>query len=565
MKTKSVTLLLMLVLCATKSFASTFYVDPTSGNNTKDGLSWANAVADISTAITKASTAPFDVTVDNIFVKHGTMSFTVSKGYTSIDNIYGGFYGNESSSTERSTIDLDNNGIIEPWEFQYPTIFTSTLAASNSTATNALTINLTNATFNGFTIIHTPNSSSFLSKNVYCSNGSTTFENNTIKNCNNSSSWTTGSQLGLILQSAGIVKNCLIEKNQVYVSSVMNSSGLSPILSLTSGAKLLNCVFRNNKVTVDYSAAVSTNSSASLKGMIINAESGVAGVTTVIANTLVYNNESVYIPGTGTLATLTNGATVSLSGTTGAANTDSILNCTIANNSTTKMATAGLSAQKVAAIVNYVLNNTLWNNQNDAVVKNILVYSTLTSGLVANNVYNAGSTGLTATPTYVVNNVSDLDNLNTTSVKGAQFVNPTTIVGVNRVPGSSDSIAIAQANWSINSNSYLIGKGIALSGHGLDFIGELFLSSPAVGAYEYIAPVPTSLSEKSFNVNQDLLSILGNRVVVGASGTLTLFSIQGSEIKRIKVTSGESVTLNQACNIIQLITENAVITKKIIL
>jgi len=565
MKTKSVTLFLFITIFVAKSVATTFYVDPTGGNNTKDGLSWSNAVADITTAITKANTAPYDVTVEDILVKQGTMSFAISRGYTSMDNIFGSCAGTESSPAERPTVDVDGNGKIEPWEFQYPTIFTSTLAASNSTATIALTLNLTNATFNGFTIIHNPNSSSFLSKNIYCSNATTTFENNIIRNCNNTSSWTTGSQLGLILQSAGIVKNCLIEKNQVYVTSVMNSSGLSPIMSLTAGAKLLNCVFRNNKVTVDYSAAVSTNSSASLKGMIVNAESGLVGATTVIANTLVYNNESVYIPGTGTLATLTNGATVSLSGTTGAANTDSIINCTVANNSTTKMATAGLSAQKVAAKVNYVLNNTLWNNQNDGVVKNILVNSTLTSGLVANNVYNGGSTGLTVTPTYVVDNVNDLDNLNTTSIKGAQFVNPTTFVGVNRVPESLDSIAIAHANWSINSNSYLIGKGVTLVGHSLDFIGELFLSSPAVGAYEYVAPIATSVSDKSTSFDLGLFTVLGNRIVVGACGYLTVFSIQGAEIKKLKVTAGESIVLNKGCYIIQLTADNGTVSNKIVL
>ena len=555
---KLITLMLCITIFGYLAKATNFYVDLTNGNDTgKDGLSWVNAVKTLSQAVTLAKTAPYDGTVDNIFVKQGTMSFTVAKSYVTNDNIYGSCIGNETSPEQRPMIDLDGNGIIEPWEFQYPTIFTSNLAATSTTATVALTLSLTNSTFNGFTITHNPNSSTYLSKNIYCSISTTTFENNIVKNCNNTSAWTTTSQLGLIMQAYGTVKNCLFEKNQVYVTSVMNASALSPFLSLTTGTKVLNCVFRNNKVTIDYSTASSTNSSAGLKGMIVNAESAASGIST-IANSLVYNNESIYIPGTGTLATLTNAATVSLSGTTGAANTDSIINCTIANNKTTKMTTAGLSAQKVATLANYIVNNTLWNNQNDGSVKNITVSSTLTTGLVANNVYNAGSTGLTATPTYVVNNLSNLDNSNTTLTYGPQFKSPTTVIG--SAISTIDSTSIKQAVWTLLPGTYLIAKGITTT-RLTDKAGNNYASAPAAGAYEYqkVTPIISWTQDLTgFVTNNNPLTIAltatsnadANYVnpITYSSSDETIIAISGSSLVIQGNVGSATITAHQASN-----------------
>jgi hypothetical protein len=329
----------------------------------------------------------------------------------------------------------------------------------------------------------------------------------------------------------------------------MNASALIPLMSVTAGSKLLNCIFRNNKVTIDYSASTSTNSGAGLKGMIINAESAAASVITTISNTLVYNNESIYIPGaSGTLTTLSNGATVSISGTTGAVNTDSIFHCTIANNKTTKMTTGGLAVQKLTGMVSYVIDNALWNNKNDngttTTVNNIYFNSAPAAGIVANNFMNAGATNMSGS--FVSNNTVDLNDINTDAAKGAQFTKPSGVVGA--FIATSDSTTIKQADWRLAPGTYLIGKGVATpnSPTGVtpkDKAGVAFAATPSVGAYEYILTTPT------ISWSQNLTGLK----VGDANVTLTATSDAGTFGSPITYTSDNTNAVTIAGNTLTIV------------
>ena len=561
---KLITTMLSITIFGFFANATNFYVDPVKGGNTNNGLSWTTAVADISTAITLASTAPYNVTVDNILVKQGTMNFAVAKSYVNItDNIYGSCYGNETSPNQRPMIDLDGNGIIEPWEFQYPTILNSTLAATSTTATNAFYLNLTSAssTFNGFTITHTPGSSSFVSKNIVIATTSIgTFENNIIKNCNNTSTWTTGSQYGLILQAVGTIKNCLFERNQVVVSGAMTGSVLAPFISVGSGSKVQGCIIRNNKVIVDYSTVTTAflKPTSGLKGMIVNMESANTSLVSTISKSIIYNNEAEFKSGAA-VQNLSNASIISLSAASGASCTDSIINCTVVNNKTTKMQTAGIAVQTLAGLSSFIFNNAIWNNHNtdslsNSVVNNFYANGIITAGLISNNVYNGGANAnINTVGTFVVNNLNNLDNSNTTATFGPQFTTPTTIVG-NTTDGSSEL-----AVWTLSQGSYLIGKGTATQVL-IDKAGVAFMTPRSAGAYEYTGP---SAVESYYDFSKKV-TVSPNGIRMNEDGAIQIYSINGKTIKNQIVTSGLELSLPKGSYVIRFISANNSFTQKVV-
>jgi ABC-type uncharacterized transport system auxiliary subunit len=556
---KLITMMICIALFATFAKSTNFYVDPVSGNNANSGQTWALAVADISTAISKASSGAFLTTVDNILVKQGTFNLSLAVVYTTIDNIYGSCYGNEVSPDQRPMLDLDVNGIVEPWEFRYPTILTSTLTATTTTATVALKLALTNATFNGFTITHTTSSTSFLSKNIWCSIATTIFENNIVKNCDNTSAWTTSSQYGLIMQVVGTVKNCLFENNRLTVTSAMTGSALSPFISMSAGSKVQGCVIRNNKVVVDYSAVTTPflKPTSGLKGMIVNIESLTTSAFSTLSKSIIYNNEVEFKPGTA-FQNLLNGSIISLSATTGAACTDSIINCTVANNKTTKMQTAGIAVQTLTGLSSYVFNNVMWNNRNtdslsNTVVNNFYANGVVTAGLISNNIFNGGSnSNINAISAFIANNLNNLDNSNTTATYGPQFKTPTTVIG-NTTDGSS-----ALAVWTLNQGSYLIGKGAptqVLS----DLAGVNYKTPRSVGAYEYTGPTAVN----TYYEDIKHLTVIPNGIKCDEDGKIQVFSFSGKIIKDQHIYCDQFICLPSGCYIVRFVSNNKTSIQKI--
>ena len=154
--------------------ATVYHVDPTGGSSTANGLTWASAVKNIEQAQVLADANPG---TDDIYVKGGTLSFPGSSlviRATNDVNVYGSFQGvdNETPST-RPMIDVDGNGVIEPWEFQYPTIISST------NPNNALTLAAT--IFDGFTITHVGTKTTGIMTSIVGAVGGT-FQNNIVKN-----------------------------------------------------------------------------------------------------------------------------------------------------------------------------------------------------------------------------------------------------------------------------------------------------------------------------------------------------------------------------------------------
>jgi predicted RNA-binding protein with TRAM domain len=494
---KLTTLLFCLVTIFLTSNATNYFVDPNisaSGN----GETWSTAKK----TITEAETAS---TPTNIYIKGG-VTIASSTGWTlKAANYYGGFDPNSSNIDPalRPMKDNDGNGIIEPWEFAYPTVFSSSFGGGVAITLSAST------TLDGFTITNINTNGLAVTKN----NGSTSTMNNQIGGVVQKCIFT-GSNLnysnmisaypgGCLIKSLGDFKDCLIEKNTVTVSITANyEAKIAPIFefsfaaNVTASSTLSRCVFRNNTANISGNAATNPFTGGYIKGLIINVVTATCtpSQSATISDCLVYNNEINY---SGTIVTTLSKAsilgTLNYSGNT---TVDKWVNNTIANNKMTNCNSA-MQVPSNSTQPHYVYNNVFWNNQNNGGAVSMSSSSSQTSPTIISNIMDCASIGtwLTASATYFADNFNkiDLNSKNTTSGSGPQFVNPTTIVG------NSNNGTVEKADWRLNTTSYLLTKGAATSTTGIstDKAGNNFVAAtPAAGAYEAtaIAPIVTGIT-----------------------------------------------------------------------
>jgi hypothetical protein len=227
--------------------------------------------------------------------------------------------------------------------------------------------------------------------------------------------------------------------------------------------------------------------------------------------------------------------------------------------------------------VNTVYNNVFWNNQNTISSTGTTTKATMASGsaqnvgsVIANNVMDGATTGnWSSIATYFAdnNNKTDLSSTNTTATKGPQFKSPNLVIGVNRIAGSADSIAIAHSDWRLNAGSYLIAKGAPVSATGItaDKAGNNFATTPnfpAVGAYEYVADVPTEISGVA---DYSLFNVSFNKLQVTEAGNLKIYSISGKLVENKNVSEGQAIILSKGIYIVRFTSPNKVSSQKIII
>jgi len=488
---KLIKVLLSVTLFASMASAKTIYVNSSTGSDSNTGLTWATALKTIPNALTIASPSG-----DNLWIAGGTYAIPGTSTFTqgNATGMYGGFSGNEASLTTRPTSDLDGNGIVEPWEFTNATVLTFNVTDKNA-------INFTGAAFNGFTLTATATMNDNQSACVYSlSDWTTNFVNNTIRN--NNLTFSANTDHGgyyPFFKAFGTVNNCLFEKNTVTVNATQFAYicpfiTVNPAYHNNMGTKFLNSIIRNNTVTIDYSAAASGTNSYGARALIMNVQGGMnptaatgnkGGLPTTVANCIIHNNEMIYIPGSAAgqlydAAAMVTGA--SLSYWDGNANvkqptTDSILNCTIANNKGIRINNGGLNIMSDATSYHYIINNVFYNNQratkeSNYLVSNMAQNNTQNAGLISNNFTDGG--GLSNSSKKIVNQ----DNTLGTGSNLPKFRTPTTTNG-NTTDNSSEL-----SNWTLTTGSYLIGKGIATT-RLTDKTGVTFNTPCAIGAYEY--------------------------------------------------------------------------------
>jgi hypothetical protein len=525
---KIITLILCLASFIGAANAKLYFIDPVSGNNANNGLTWSTAVKSIYGYTQLAGIADGD----SIWAKGGTITESaltggITTGFTYLrslgnKNFFGGFKGDETSISQRPLVDMDGNGIVEPWEFQYPT--TLYYISIDKTA-----LKFGTGDFNGFTFTV---KGTFNSRYASCFElgETTTFRNNIIKACKVTLAMNLSgsSNYAPLIKGGKSISNCLFEKDTVLVTATLNL-GCSPFIYVgnnnvtsLSGTKFINNVIRNNKVTMDYSKAATGVLNDKSRGLLVQV-GAVLNTTpqtnqqSTVANCVIHNNEITYIKNDA--ATMTNGSLIA--NNYGAA-TDSIINNTIVNNKGTLIKNAGLNILSGSTIVEYhfIMNNVFYNNQLDGVVNNINGTSTL--GMIANNYFNGGGSTYT-NGTYISNNDNTLGTGNLPN-----FKTPTTEIGNSTM---ADNIAgsASLSDWRISSGSYLIAKGIATTRLN-DKAGIPFAATRAVGAYEYVADVPTGLKNtqndfKCYSTNCSLE--LRN---VHAGDEVVIYSLTGAKV-----------------------------------
>lgn len=108
---------IILLFSVSLNAATVYYVKPIA-SGAADGSSWNDAMANIQTAITNASSG------DEVWIAAGTYYVPDADGFNPKEgvNVYGGFAGTENALGDRVKSDTDGDGTISAWEFTNETI-----------------------------------------------------------------------------------------------------------------------------------------------------------------------------------------------------------------------------------------------------------------------------------------------------------------------------------------------------------------------------------------------------------------------------------------------------------
>ena len=436
-------------------------------------------------------------------------------------------------------------------------------------------ISFTGAAFDGFTLSATATMNNNQSACVYSlTDWTTSFANNTIKN--NNLTFSANTAFGgyyPFFKAAGIVNNCLFEKNTV-TANASQLAYICPFITVNAsfhndkGTKFLNSVIRNNKVTVDYSTAATGTQNYAARAMIMNVQGGMnpttstantGGLPTTVSNCIINNNEMIFVQGNSVSGNLSDAAVI-VTGTSGSFNgikqptTDSILNCTIANNKGNRTNNCGLYLMSDATSYHYVINNVFYNNQRATngttySVSNMGQNNKLNPALISNNFTDRG--GLTNTANQIANQDSTLgigSNL-------PDFKRPTTTIG-NTTDGSTEL-----SDWKLTTGSYLIGKGIVTT-RLKDKNGVAFAATRAIGAYEFTG---TATKLQSIAENKTNFYSSNGRLVSKVDSKIEVINFAGVILWNGKVTIGQEIALPKGAYIVHSTTEKGTSVQKIVL
>lgn len=571
-----------LVLLATSlsaGFATDYFVDPLSGSNTNDGLSWATALRTLTAVDTKM--ANDGANANNVFVKGGTLVIASQWG-PKFQNYYFSCVGTEVDPSQRTLEDKDGNGTIEPWEFSNPTLLSFSLSSGypiNFAIGSSTIIDGAMVTNNGSTV------NSYLSvvKWVTATSANPTvntaiFQNSIIKNCNLNYGdqtvafpTTAGRQnYGCLLNVAdnGMVKNCLIEKNNIIIKS--QNVIIVPVASLTLSTisdvtpKISNVIVRNNYSSIELKSTEATplTSSNRVQGLVFGVASGNATYSTsegIFTNCLVYNNEFSYSGPTG----FTQAVNASLAGSCYLMNGRATYqNCLFANNKLTNLG-AGMYLYATPNYKYTVNNCVLWNNLNTVADSTFNVGMSVSDTLsvttvVSHNVVDVDRQGPWGPEVDYSNNLVNLAQTNN-GINAPYFSYPTAFIGINRTAGSTDSVAIAQANWRLMGGSYLIGKGIAYAAIDADLAGISYAANPAAGVYEHII---TGLKDTDENLEFGKFS--ENRFVSSGLQSVYVFNITGSLLINTTLKEGEEIQFPKGVSIFKITSDKGTLIRKVL-
>jgi hypothetical protein len=206
--------------------------------------------------------------------------------------VYGGFKGDEINIDVNSRVkkDIDNNGMIEPWEMEYQTIFTgdpnATVPYTSSTSRivtlredavlDGVTIKrfFYSAGFGGAISVGNPHGYSSVVIPVTTIPSKGTLKNSIVEDVKNSGA-------GIVMLTFGsLVDGCLIQNDTITAS---NSGGA--VFFNFSGGIARNCVIRNNTASGTGGAGA---------GIFGYTSPMVDSTQFIVQNCVIYNNKASY-------------------------------------------------------------------------------------------------------------------------------------------------------------------------------------------------------------------------------------------------------------------------------
>jgi hypothetical protein len=415
-------------------YSSRRYVS-TTGSGDSSGTSWDNALPGSSLIYAT------DLGAGEVWIKQGTYFINSkenpSNGITLSGNekVYGGFAGTETNINQRVKADIDNNNIVEAWEFATPTILKSDpLAASSSSMPED----------EGLPYL----------VDCWGENKNTLLDGVTIRDFQQeeTAQYIDG---GAIRLGAGTITNCILTNNSTYPADEYNS-----VVSLYGSAQINHCLITNNKSKYGGGLGLEGLSTASFCVIRNNTSFGGGGGVSmsgnsILENATVCNNKNIGAPSDN------NGGGVLLSGGT-------VKNCVITNNTTTGTATRGGGVFVQESTIDTIQNSIIVNNSaigSDADGQDIGIAQAVT---MVNTIIGSPMFLRAIRPSNIITHCVMPDSIKSFGIENNYILaNQTLVNALFKKPSqfkgngfSADSTqAIVSTDWHLNTSQYF-NKGL---------------------------------------------------------------------------------------------------------
>ncbi|MCL2072303.1 MAG: T9SS type A sorting domain-containing protein [Marinilabiliaceae bacterium] len=298
------------------------YVTP---NGTGNGTSWINAASDIQTMINLSESG------DQVWIRYGNYLLEESLEMKAGVQVFGSFFGNETSFNNRPKSDIDLNGTIEPWEFTYATVLDG---QNDCRILNQATNFTVETVWDGLTIAN--GYSEQIGQSAALAGGVYIRENGKLINSIISDNETEGAHSagGGVYVNLGTIAYCLINENTAgNGGGIYNYSGTVSECMITENSGRSGGGIYNNKGNV-INCMISDNFVNYLGGGLYNYGGGIVTNCTVSNNTAnmgtsgggIYNKD-------GTIIDCTVSENNTLGNGGGIANEGTIFNCIVSANS----------------------------------------------------------------------------------------------------------------------------------------------------------------------------------------------------------------------------------------
>ncbi len=517
-------------------------------DGTGDGTSWANASNSIQTMIDNSTSG------DEVWVAKGTYYPTYelvardarSRTFLLKDgvNLYGGFSGNETATTQRKLSDLNGDGKIDSFEFSNVTLLSGDIdGIADVWSKNANLWTITGNTGNCYRVVYCQTAFvieslfdgfTIAGGNFYKGSGIYNQGKNIVQNCIIQNNVSVNISDGALF-NMGNVNNCLIQNNfsnktgsggGVYNTGVINnctiinnSAGGTFISQSAGGAggiqnngSVNNCLITNNSAVYSVTNSGGGGYASSLAGGGIVNEG-------LIDNCVISNNySSVNVTANGNYTS--SGQATGYSGG-GVKNSGTITNCFVNNNtahSTTSLKNTGGSG-------NYEYSESGGGVHNSGTVSNCIVInniSTCRNGQYSGNggILNKGNVYCS---TVVNQTVNILETINFSKVGNSlNCITDNTNLVLN-FNNPLNTINPQKNDWYLKKGSTYINSGSTskvnsgqtynlpveiLNGTDIDGRKRVSLGKIDLGANEYIMPTVTPPILEDFNICADFYESL---------------------------------------------------------